>query len=210
MRVVVAAMIAAIAMGGTAMADPVDGKAAKKMLFATRNVDLQIVEGSGLEPAQTAIVDAILKQTRAQGLANYYGAVAVSPDFFTRLAVDADQAALSGLLQVTERLHSPAKAAEVALASCNAARSEGEAECVLAARVLPKRWKEQPLMMSVTATEAFKAYRKGREEKAFAISANTVAFAAARGTGAAATALEACNKGATKTGEADCEVVIAD
>ena len=210
MRVLIAAVISAMALGGAAQADPVDGKAAKKMLFSPRGADLQVIEDSGLDETQRAIVKAILAQTRAQGLANYYGAVAVSPDFFTRMVVDADQAALSGLLQVTERLHSPETAANVALASCEAARESGDAACVLAARILPKRWSEQPLMMSVSATAAFKAYRKGREEKAFAISTNTVAYAAARGTGAAATALDACNKGAAKTGEPDCEVVIAD
>lgn len=210
MRAVMMAMIAAMAMTGAAKADPVDAKAAKKMLFSTRNVDLQIPDDNGLEPAQNAIIKAILDQTRAQGLANYYGAVAVSPDFFTRLAVDADQAALSGLLQVTERLHSPAIAAEVALAGCNAARKSGDAACVLAARILPKRWSEQPLMMSVSATEAFKAYRKGNDEKAFAISANTVAYAIAKGSDAATAALKACNEGAAKTGAPDCEIVIAE
>ena len=50
MRAGMMAMIAAMAMGAGAQADPVDGKAAKKMLFSTRNVDLQILDDSGLEP----------------------------------------------------------------------------------------------------------------------------------------------------------------
>ena len=210
MRAGMMAMIAAMAMGAGAQADPVDGKAAKKMLFSTRNVDLQILDDSGLEPSQSAIIEAILDQTRAQGLANYYGAVAVSPSFFSQLAEDADQAVLSGLLQITERLHGPEVAANVALAGCNAARKDGDAACVLAARILPKRWKEQPLSLSVSATEAFKAYRKGKGEKAFAVSANTVAYAVAKGSDAAEAALSACNEGAAKTGSADCSILIAD
>jgi len=210
MRNTIWALLASGLATGVAVAEPVDGKTAKKMLFSPRGVELLVLPDSGLDAAQSAIIQAILQQMKDQGLANYYGALAVSPDFFAKMAEDPGQAALSGLLQVTEMLHNPEAAADVALAACKKALSPGDAPCVLAARVLPKKWEPQPVSLSVDATRAFKNYKKGGEPKALAISAATVSYAIAKGEGAGEAALATCNEAAAKTGSPDCEVVIAD
>jgi len=202
--------LATMMMAGSGVAEPINGDAAKKMLFSARGANLQVLEDSGLDATQNAIVGAILKQMKTEGVSNYYGAIAVSPSFFSKMAEDPGQAALSGLLQISERLHSPAAAEGVALTACKKARASGDAPCVLAARILPRNYKAHPVSLSVSATQAFKEYRKGKGGKALAVSAATVAYAIAKGDGAAEAALAACNKGASKTSSPDCEVVIAD
>lgn len=210
MRRLVISGVMMLMSGGLALAEPVDGATARKMLFSPKGVDLQVIEDSGLSKAQLTILDALLKGMNANGLANYYGAVAVSPTFFDQMAKDPGQAALAGLLQVTERLHTPAAAATLAMRACQKARKSRDGACVLAARIMPKKWTPQPVSMGVGATEAFRDYLKGKGPKAIAISANSGSYAIATGEGAAEKAMTTCNASAAKSGKPDCSVVIAD
>lgn len=210
MRNVMIAAVAAVLLPGVAAAEPVDGKAARKMLFSTRGSELVTVAGSGLDDAQTAVLQAILDGLKGSDFDNYYGAVAVSPTFFTQLSEQGEAAILGGLFQLAAAYHTPAAAADAAMRGCRAARKSGDADCVVAARVLPKKWSAQPLSLSVFATTSFRQYRKGSGPKALAASAGTPASAIAKGEGAAESALASCNAKAAKTGSPDCEVVIAD
>ncbi len=210
MRRWIAGLLGVLALAGAAQAEPVSGAEAKRLLFSAKGADLAVVRDGGLDAGQLAVVEAILAQLSAEGAANYYGAVAVSPAFFEMMAADPGQAALSGLLQVAERFHSVQAAANAALGACEAARKSGQARCVLAAQVLPKRYAARPLQMSVAATQAFRDYRKGRGAKALAISPATTAFAVAKGEAADAAALTACNRSAQAQGATDCIVVVKD
>ena len=210
MRFWVKCVVAAWVMGGSAVAEPVSGADARKALFAVRGVDLALVRDSGLDAGQETVVQAILQQLEAGGSANYYGAVAISPLFFEMMTQDPAGAASSGLLQVAEKFHNARAASVAALSACEAARQENQAQCVVAAQILPKNWTAQPLQMSVEATEAFKEYRKGRGPKFMAISPATTAFAYAKGDGAATVALTQCNQRSTIMGQSDCIIVIED
>jgi hypothetical protein len=195
---------------GAASADPVDTNAARKMLFSPRGVEMAVQPDTGLDAGQTATLEAILKQMSAAGLSGYYGAVAVSPAFFDMMASDPGAATLSGLFQVAEKYHSAETAAGVALQACQKARKSGQAPCAVAAHVLPKRWKPQPLQLSVDATAAFAEYRKGKGPKAFAISQASGAYAFAKGEGAQASALADCAARSNAKGGGECALVIAD
>lgn len=210
MRRWIAGVLGALALAGAARAEPVSGAEATKLLFAAKGADFALVRDGGLDGGQLAVIEAILAQMRAQGAANYYGAIAVSPAFFEMMAADPGQAALSGLLQAAERFHSVQAAARAALRACEAARKPGQAPCVLAAQVLPKQYTVQPVQLSVAATQAFRDYRKGRGAKALAISTATTAFAVAKGEAAETAALTACNRSAQAQGAADCVVVVKD
>ena len=206
-RLFVGLLAVAMAWAGAALADPVDEATARKALFKPRGADLVMVRDNGLDAGQSAIMETIAKGLRSGNLANYYGSVAVSPDFFALMQQDPGQAVLTGLMQVTERLHSPATADAVALAACNAARSAGQSACVIAARILPRRWEPRDLTMSVDATRAFRDYRRARAPKAFAISEGSRAYAVTNGDGAIAQALADCNAAALV---ADCSIVVSD
>lgn len=210
MRRAVWALMGAVFLATAAAAQPVSEREARKMLFSHRAADLAMVRDSGLSAQQTAVIEAILKQARAEAGASYYGAVAVSPGFFSMLAEDPGQAALSGLLQIAGQYHSVEAAARAALSACEAARKGGQAGCVLAAQVLPRKYAAQPVQLSAGATNAMRSYRKGRGAKAMAVSPSTPAFALARGDGAGASAIAACNRSARAYGAADCTVLIKD
>ncbi|MEL7117481.1 MAG: 5-aminolevulic acid synthase, partial [Pseudomonadota bacterium] len=93
---------------------------------------------------------------------------------------------------------------------CEALRKRSDQPCVIAARVLPKRFKNQPLTLSNAATGAFKSYRDARGPKAFAISPATQAFGLAQGATAIQEALGACNAKVGQGNRQDCVIVIQD
>ncbi len=192
---------------GVAQADPVDEATAKRALFGVRGVELALAPDAGLTEAQAEIISKILGGLRDGDLANYYGSVAVSPDFFTLMAENPGQAVLTGLMQVSERLHSPAAADKAALRACNEARIRGQAPCVVAGRVLPRRFEDRALTLSVNATRDFRAYRRADSPKAFAVSRDSRSYALSSGEGAVEQALENCNLAAPK---ADCYTAILD
>lgn len=210
MRKLMGAAVVAILLPVMAGAEPISGAAAKEMLFSSRGVDLVMLPDAGLDAAQSATLAAILDQMKGSGFDNYFGAIAVSPTFFSQLSEQGEAAILGGLFQVAAAYHTPVAAADAALNGCNAARKPADAACVLAARMLPRKWKPQPMSLSVFATKDFRQYRKGKGPKALAASAASTAYAIVKGEGAAALALERCNANAAETGSPDCEVVIVD
>jgi hypothetical protein len=181
-------------LSGAAGADPVDGNAARKMLFSPRTAEVDINQAAGLSETDKTTLAAMV---RMNGL-KYYGAIAFSPD----------EGLVSEALQGAFNFHGVGPAEVAALAACNKARKGGTAPCVIAATVLPKRWKERPLQLSQDATATFAVYRKGRGEKAIAISLSSGAYGMAKGDGSAAKAMSDCT--AKANGATDCIIVIAD
>lgn len=194
MRIFSAASLLALTLAlaaPAAQAAPVDGKAAKKMLFGA---------GSAVELGQADFIDASIASAIKQAGAQipYYGAIAVSPGEPTE----------SNLMATMANFHSPQAAQQAALDNCNARRTTGKA-CIVIATILPKRFKPQALMLSVEATRAFdKEYRKLPAPKALAISPSAGVFGIDRGDGGRA--LSKCAAAARETGAEDCLVVIAD
>jgi len=130
----------------------------------------------------------------------YYGAVAASPG--QGLAHKATVAVANH--------HSIEAAKAAAIRECNALRGGGP-KCLMVAYVAPRKYSEQPLQMSASATTAFrKTYLKGRGAKAMAISPASGNYGIAKGDGAADAALAACNKAASGKGVTDCRIVIQD
>lgn len=177
----------AIGLAGAAMAQPLDGKAAKKALFAPVKAEVEIMAEAGLPKDQAAILESV-------GAAQlYYGAIALSPE--KGLMFETTVAAAN--------YHDVAAAAVVALAGCNAAKP-GKKDCVVAALIRPKGWKDKGLSLSSDATAGFKDdYQVSGS--ALAISAGSGAW----GIGADADgAIAACV--ARNTNATDCAVVIAN
>lgn len=199
---------AAVLAAGASAAEPMNGRSAKGELFGTRGYDVQLRAESGLSQQQLAIVRAFVTNDQVKVGQRYYGAVAVAPDFFAMLGSNPNAAAMSGLLQVAENFHSPQAAANAAARACEAARAGRGSACTVAALVLPRRFKQRQLTLSVTATEAYRVYERSRAPKAFAASASTGQYAIATGPDAGASAVRQCN--AETGGANDCVTVIAD
>ncbi len=189
-------------------AEPLSERSAKRDLFGTRGYDVQLRSDSGLGQSELAIVRAFVTNDQIKVGQRYYGSVAVAPDFFARLQSDPNAAAMSGLMQVTENFHSPQAAANAALSACETARSGRGEACTIAAFVLPRRYQSRPLQLSVTATEAFRAYERSAAPKAFAISSSTGQYAIGTGATAHEAAVARCNS--TTGGANDCQIVVAD
>lgn len=185
--VVVAAALAAVAMAGVALAAPMDGKSAKKALFAPVKAEVEILPGAGLPKDQAMI----LKSVGAAQL--YYGAIAISPE--KGLMFETTVAAAN--------YHDVNAAAAAALAGCNAAKS-GKKDCVVAALIRPKGWKDKGLSLSSDATAGFKSDYQ-MSGAALAISAGSGAWGIGADAKAAIAACIARNPAAT-----DCGVVIAN
>lgn len=179
--------VAVMGLAGAAWAAPLDGKAAKKALFAPMKAEVEIMPAAGLPKDQATI----LKSVGAAQL--YYGAIAVSPEM--GLMFETTVAAAN--------YHDVAAASVAALAGCNAAKA-GKKDCVVAAVIRPKGWQDRGVSLSSDATAAFKAEYQ-TAGSALAVSAGSGAWGIG---GDAAGAIAACvarNPAAT-----DCTVVIAN
>jgi hypothetical protein len=193
----IAAMIAAaaLALGAAApqaSAQPVDGKTAKRMLFSTRGAEAQLANVDFMDDAVAKALRAVANQIP------YYGAIAVSPG----------EPASSNLMSTMANYHSVDAASAAALANCNSRRTSGK-PCVVIAVITPKKYKPQPLTMSVQATQAFNGnYRKMKAPKGMAISEKAGVFGFDRGDGGRA--LARCSAAAAERGASDCRLVISD
>ena len=186
-------------LAGPLSAESLTEKAARPMLFAAKGESLAFA--SDLSDRDKAILKEVIKlsATQMRQPLYYYGSIAYSPD----------EGLMSEALQSSANHHGVAAADRAALAACNAVRASGTQPCRIGARILPPRYKAQPLELSLGATEAFgDIYRKLRGEKALAVSPATGQFAIENGAGAAARAVAACN--AKAQGASDCTVAIAD
>jgi hypothetical protein len=173
-----------------AHADALDGKAAKKALFAAAGASVQVMKQAFLADDQAQILGSVAMQQP------YYGAIAVSPD----------EGLMSEATIAAANYHSVEAASAAAAAECDAAR-KGAAPCVIVAVVRPKGWEARPLQLSADATAAFRKDYGGKGG-ALAVSAGTGAWGMAKGKGAAEVAVAAC--AAKLSGPNDCTVVVAD
>lgn len=180
-------VLAGIAVAGAAMAAPLDGKAAKKALFAPVKAEVEILAAAGLPKDQATI----LKSVGAAQL--YYGAIAISPE--KGLMFETTVAAAN--------YHDVAAASAAALAGCNAAKP-GKKDCVVAALIRPKGWTDKGLSLSSDATAGFKAE--------YQVTGSVMAISAGSGAWGidadADTAIAACK--ARNAAADDCAVVISD
>jgi hypothetical protein len=208
MRSLILGLGLALSVAFGAAAEPVDEDTARKALFNTRGETVEYVAGNGLSEADEAWVDALTEQLDRGGQVDlsYYGAIAVSPTMFSVPPAERPNLIVRGLLQFVNGANSPGGAQGLALRLCNDARGGGDAPCVVAAVVLPRRFSQQPLYLSPGATEAFREYRRMNAPKAFAASPTTAFFGLASGTTAVSQALASCGL----RGANDCEIVIQD
>ena len=173
-------------VAGAAGADPVTGKAAAKMLFSPKAVQVVINSAAGLPKDMAGALKTVLASQPA------YGAAAISPD----------EGLMSEATIFVGNYHDAASAGLAAVKQCDAKR-KGKTACVVAATVLPKGWKAQPVQLSGDATAGFLAsYPKAGG--AVATSASTGGWAIDADP---KTALADCAK---KSKAKDCAVVIAN
>ncbi len=194
-----AAIIAAGVTQALAGESPFTGKEAKRMLFSPKGGEFIVVQQDFMTDIDVKTLELMADMPEFKAVL-YYGAVAASP-----------KQGLAHKATVATANHHSIKAAEAAaIKECNALRGGGP-KCLMVAYVVPRKFSEQPLQLSASATTAFKrTYLKGRGAKAMAVSAATGDYAIAKGEGAAETALAACNKAASEKGATDCRVVIQD
>lgn len=174
-------------IAASAHAGPMTGQAAKPLLFAAQLAEVEIMPEAGLaaDQAQTLM---LVGESQP-----YYGAVALAPD--EGLMSDATVAATN--------FHDTAAATIAALADCNAKRKTAS-DCVIAAYIRPKGWKDAGFGLSAAATTSFADY--DMKTGALAISVATGAYGMAEGQGAAEKALANC---AAKNEKAvDCALAI--
>lgn len=188
-RIKVYVSVAVLGLAQAAFAQVLDGKAAKKALFAADDVGVQVMKQTFLVDNQAQILASVATQQP------YYGAIAVSPT----------DGLMSEATLAAANYHTVEAASVAALAGCDAAR-KGDVPCVIVALIRPKGWEARPLQLSADATAAF---RKDYANKgALAVSASTGAWAMAKGADAANAAVAACT--AKLTGQNDCSVIISD
>ncbi len=199
-KVLTAAAIIALgvtqALAGEA---PFTGKEAKRMLFSPKATEFVVVPQDFMTEVDIKTLKLMADMPEFKAVL-YYGAIAASP-----------KRGLANKATVAMANHHSVKAAEAqAIKECNALRGGGP-KCLMVAYIVPRKFSEQPLQLSASATTAFrKTYLKGRGSKAMAISPTTGDYAIAKGDGAADAALAACNKSAAEKGATDCKVVIQD
>ncbi len=171
-----------------AIAEPMSGRAAKKLLFpAKAAVQAEMLPSSGLSAEDQTILASVATQQP------YYCAIAISPE--DGLLAESTVAAAN--------YHDTAAAEVAALAQCEAKRT-GATPCVIAALIRPEGYEARDLSLSRDASAAFRADYPAKRG-ALAISGTTGAWGLGQGADAALAACAA--KGAEIT---DCAVVIAD
>lgn len=175
----------AVLVAGAAVAQPVTGKEAKKLLFTAKESVAQVLPGAGLDAQNAKVLENVAMQQP------WYGAIAIAPE----------EGLMSEATVAAAQYHDVEAAKKVALADCDA-KKKGKAPCVLAAVILPKGWQQgRALQLSAEATAAFQKDYKGG---AMATSALTGAYGIGTDAASAIAACQARAKEAT-----DCTVVIS-
>ncbi len=198
MKLGLAAVLATL--GTSAMAEPMDSKSAKAMLFSAKGFELVLLDVDFLDDKSRAMLTLLgdpklYKGANKKLTPRYYGAIAIAPD----------EGLLSPSNQTVVDVHSIAIAETLARQQCDALR-EGGAACQVVAHILPVNWEAKDVQLSTTATEAYKKFARGKGPRALAISSVNGAFASAKGETAHQSALDACNS----QPDNDCVVVVAD
>ena len=183
------ALALALIAASPALAEPMSGKEAKKLLFAPVKAEVEIMHEAGLPADQAEVLKTV-------GVGQpYYGAIAIAPD----------EGLMSEATVAAANFHDTASAATAALADCNG-KKKTESECVIAAYIRPEGWQEVGFGLSSDATAAFEGYNM--KSGALAISPATGAFGLAKGEGAADKALQGCT--AMNELATDCALAIRD
>ncbi len=186
----------AISMGLAALmatavyADPISGKDARKALFASQKAEVEILKSAGISKSDA-------KALQMVGISQpYFGAIAISPD----------EGLMSEATVAAANYHDTDAASAAALTECNE-KKKGKADCVVAALIRPKGWKDKGFQLSSDATEGFKT---GYDAKAgaLAISRSTGGWGLGEGAGATDDAIAACLIKAPKA--KDCVVAIVN
>lgn len=180
----VALALASVALASVAQAQTVTGEAAKAMLFAPGEAEVELLGGDILPKDQAKVLQMVAVDQP------YYAAIAISPD----------EGLMSEATVAAANYHTVEAASTVALAECNA-KKKGAADCVVVALVRPEGWSAQPLQLSSDASAAMADYAGG----AVAVSAATGSWGLGDTTEAAVAACVDRNPAAT-----DCVAVIAD
>lgn len=175
-----------------ALADPVDTRTARSLLFRADRVEVAQVNVAGLSAPEVTVL------TQLAMAQQYYAAVAIEPE--------------AGLMAETTVMaanhHTPDAARTVALDLCNERRGRSGRACLIVLEVRPQGWEARDLMLSTDATTAFNDdYRRTGGARAFATSISTGQWGIGRGESAVEGAVTACQG---DTDVSDCVVVIAD
>ncbi|WP_145104150.1 DUF4189 domain-containing protein [Cereibacter sediminicola] len=189
MRLAIMAALS-LAAAGAALAEPVTGRQAERMLFAPLKAEVEILPADFLSANDKKLLRMVVSEQP------YYGAVALSPE--EGLASEATIAAANH--------HSTEAAAKAALAACEEKRT-GRRSCEIAAYIRPAGWKGRALSLSSDATRGFGADYGTRGPRALAISPATGRWGLGQGGAAQQEALRAC---ASTGGARDCAIVVAD
>ncbi|MCI2398703.1 hypothetical protein [Aliiroseovarius subalbicans] len=208
MRYVILSVVVAVSgLVGAAMAEPMDGAAAKKVLFSPKGLSVQALDVSGLSGQMQAQIAAIVAQASKRKVLKQYELAGYS--YYGALAVPTDQALTIESLVFAAQLHSPEAAQTAAVDSC--ATQTGSQACKAILLLLPKKFKPRALTLNAATTQLFRdSWTKGDGPRVLAISTGTLASALAKGEGSAAAALERCNARASEKGQPDCVVAIAE
>ncbi len=185
-------MAVAVLAAGAAAADPLAGKAAKKAVFPAKGVEVEIIEGTGLDKTMAKALAMVARDYP------YYGAVAIAPD---------EELLKSKATILVGNYHTVEAASAKAVAECDRLR-QGGSPCVVAALIRPKGWKARDISLSAAASAALKDSYPAKGPAALAISGVADSWGIATGEGAAEAAVADC--AAKLEGVTDCAVVVAD
>jgi len=167
-----------------ASAEPLTGRAAKKLMFPAKGALVEMRPEAGLSAQDQTVLATVAAQQP------YYGAIAISPG----------EGLMSEATVAAANYHDTAAAGTAALADCNA-RKKAAPACVIAALIRPEGYEARALQLSLDATAALRKDYGGKGS-ALAISAATGAWGLGQG---AEAAVAAC---AAKAAATDCTVVI--
>lgn len=171
-----------------AHAAPLTGAEAQALLYPAGGVAVELTGAGALAEKDGQMLAMVA------GGQPYYGAIAISPD--EGLMVEATVAAVNH--------HTIAAAEAAALQGCEAKR-KGKAACAVVALIRPEGFESRALTLSADATRAVADHYAA--PGALAISPSTGLFALAKGRGAGAAAIKACDE---KAGAGDCTLAFED
>lgn len=197
------AICASLSWAGAAFAEPLDAATARSALFegdglALASGDLTVFTPALAEHYKSIVTgkgaQTFLAQAQASGIV-YYGAIAAPKASAPTIQT----------LTMGGNAHSPGAAAAEVLAACETAAGE---DCAVVAYIVPESYSKQPLTLSASATAGvFESFGDGGP-RYLAYSPATAGYAIAKGQGADAAALDACNE--ATGGRDDCVIGIVE
>lgn len=188
----ISALVLATLLPLPALADPIDTRTARDLLFRGDDVEVIQVDMGSLSEQEITVLTTVAQTQK------YYAAIAFAPD----------QGIMAEPTVMAANHHSPDSARAAALDGCDERRGNAGAACVIALEVRPEGWEERALMLSIDATEDFNdRYRRESGPRAFAASPSSGQWGIGLGEGASDAALSSCQGDSEVS---DCAVLIAD